>query len=141
MSGKLKGKFTIAEIKKHLLTAISYLLPLIVASGLLIAIGNLTGGTTISSLDDIGSMTVPSAFTTLGGMGMGLIPAFIGGYIAYSVADRPGIAPGFLMGEYPRRSSARASSAASSAALSWATSPSSSSPTSRFRSGPRRSCP
>ncbi len=99
MSGKLKGKFTIAEIKKHLLTAISYLLPLIVASGLLIAIGNLTGGTTISSLDDLGSMTVPSAFTTLGGMGMGLIPAFIGGYIAYSVADRPGIAPGFLMGE------------------------------------------
>lgn len=99
MSGKLKGKFTIAEIKKHLLTAISYLLPLIVASGLLIAIGNLTGGTTISSIDDLGSMTVPSAFTTLGGMGMGLIPAFIGGYIAYSVADRPGIAPGFLMGE------------------------------------------
>ncbi len=43
-------------------------------------------------------MTVPSALTTLGVMGMGLIPAFIGGYIAYSVADRPGIAPGFLMG-------------------------------------------
>ncbi len=95
----MKGKFTIAEIKKHLLTAISYLLPLIVASGLLIAIGNLTGGTNIASIDELSSMSVPSAFTTLGTMGMGLIPAFIGGYIAYSVADRPGIAPGFLMGE------------------------------------------
>lgn len=91
----MKGKFTLAEIKKHVLTAISYLLPLIVASGLLIAIGNLTGGSTMNSLDDL---TVPSALTSLGVMGMGLIPAFISGFIAYSVADRPGLAPGFLMG-------------------------------------------
>lgn len=98
MAGKLKGKFAPSEIKKHVLTAISYLLPLIVASGLLIAIGNLTGGVTVASIDELDTMTVPSALTTLGGMGMGLIPAFIGGYIAYSVADRPGIAPGFLMG-------------------------------------------
>ena len=98
MAGKLKGKFAPSEIKKHVLTAISYLLPLIVASGLLIAIGNLTGGVTIASIDELDSMTVPSALTTLGGMGMGLIPAFIGGYIAYSVADRPGIAPAFLIG-------------------------------------------
>ena len=98
MAGKLKGKFAPSEIKKHVLTAISYLPPLIVAPGLLIAIGNLTGGVTIASIDELDAMTVPSALTTLGGMGMGLIPAFIGGYIAYSVADRPGIAPGFLMG-------------------------------------------
>ena len=32
------------ELKKHALTAISYMLPLVVASGLLIAIGNLMGG-------------------------------------------------------------------------------------------------
>ena len=32
-------------------------------------------------------------------MGMGLLPSFIAGYIAYSIADRPGIAPGFLMGQ------------------------------------------
>lgn len=98
MAGKLKGTFAPSEIKKHVLTAISYLLPLIVASGLLIAIGNLTGGVNIASIDELDAMTVPSALTTLGVMGMGLIPAFIGGYIAYSVADRPGIAPGFLMG-------------------------------------------
>lgn len=91
----MKGKFTVAEIKKHVLTAISYLLPLIVASGLLIAIGNLTGG---SSMESMADLTVPSMLTSIGVMGMGLIPAFIGGYIAYSVADRPGIAPGFLMG-------------------------------------------
>lgn len=91
----MKGKFTLAEIKKHVLTAMSYLLPLIVASGLLIAVGNLSGGQVMESMADL---TVPSMLTSVGVMGMGLIPAFIGGYIAYSVADRPGIAPGFLMG-------------------------------------------
>lgn len=73
MAGKLKGKFAPSEIKKHVLTAISYLLPLIVASGLLIAIGNLTGGVNIASIDELDAMTVPSALTTLGVMGMGLI--------------------------------------------------------------------
>ena len=89
-------KKALSEIKKHLLTAISYMLPLVVASGLLIAIGNLLGGETVTSLN---GMTIPSALTTLGGLGMGLLPSFIGGYISYSIADRPGIAPGFLMGQ------------------------------------------
>lgn len=89
-------KKILSDIKKHVLTSISYLLPLVVAAGLLIAIGNLAGGSTMESLDDL---TVPSALTTIGVWGMGLIPSFIGGYIAYSIADRPGIAPGFLMGQ------------------------------------------
>jgi len=89
-------KKALGEIKKHLLTAISYMLPLVVASGLLIAIGNLMGGEVVT---DLSKMTVPSAFTSLGVLGMGLLPSFIGGYISYSIADRPGIAPGFLMGQ------------------------------------------
>jgi len=84
------------ELKKHALTAISYMLPLVVAAGLLIAIGNLMGGEVVTDLEN---MTIPSALTTLGVFGMGLLPSFIAGYIAYSIADRPGIAPGFLMGQ------------------------------------------
>ena len=80
-----------AELKRHALTAISYMLPLVVASGLLIAIGNLMGGENVTELS---KMTLPSALTTLGVMGMGLLPSFIAGYIAYSIADRPGIAVG-----------------------------------------------
>jgi len=83
-------------IKAPILTAISYLLPLVVASGLLIAIGNLTGGQNVSTLDGI---TIPDALTTIGVFGMGLLPSFIAGYIAYAIADRPGLAPGFLMGQ------------------------------------------
>lgn len=89
-------KKVVSEVKKHLLTAISYMLPLIVASGLLIAVGNLMGGQVVTNLAE---MTIPSAFTSLGVLGMGLLPSFIAGYIAYSIADRPGIAPGFLMGQ------------------------------------------
>lgn len=85
-----------AELKRHALTAISYMLPLVVASGLLIAVGNLMGGENVTDLAD---MTLPSALTSLGVLGMGLLPSFIAGYIAYSIADRPGIAPGFLMGQ------------------------------------------
>lgn len=85
-----------AELKRHALTAISYMLPLVVAAGLLIAIGNLMGGEVVTELD---KMTLPSALTSLGVLGMGLLPSFIAGYISYSIADRPGIAPGFLMGQ------------------------------------------
>ncbi len=89
-------KSFVGELKRHALTAISYMLPLVVASGLLIAIGNLMGGQVISDLD---ALTIPSALTSLGVFGMGLLPSFIAGYISYSIADRPGIAPGFLMGQ------------------------------------------
>lgn len=47
-----------AELKRHALTAISYMLPLVVASGLLIAIGNLMGGENVTELS---KMTLPSA--------------------------------------------------------------------------------
>ena len=62
-----------AELKRHALTAISYMLPLVVASGLLIASGNLMGGENVTELS---KMTLPSALTTLGVMGMGLLPSF-----------------------------------------------------------------
>ena len=90
------AKLKKVSIRQSVLTAIGYLLPLVVAAGLLIAIGNLCGGQNVTKLE---GMTVPDALTTVGVFGMGLIPSFIAGYIAYSIADRPGLAPGFLMGQ------------------------------------------
>ncbi|WP_195459666.1 PTS fructose transporter subunit IIC [Pediococcus acidilactici] len=84
------------QLKKHAMTAISYMLPLVVASGLLIAIGNLTGGHELTNFN--GSYGIPSALTTLGVWGMGLLAPVISAAIAYSIADRPGIAPGLLSG-------------------------------------------
>lgn len=84
------------QLKKHAMTAISYMLPLVVTAGLLIAIGNLTNGSVIS--DYKAAYSVSDALVSLGVLGMGLIAPVMSAGIAYSIADRPGIAPGLFMG-------------------------------------------
>ena len=74
------------------------MLPLVVAAGLLIAIGNLAGGNPSVISDYKASYTIWQAAVSLGVFGMQLLPAVMGAAIAYSIADRPGIAPGLLMG-------------------------------------------
>ncbi|MDF7638338.1 PTS fructose transporter subunit IIC [Lactobacillus sp. ESL0791] len=87
------------QLKKHAMTAISYMLPLVVSAGLLIAIGNLSGGSNITNMNQIkNGLSIPDAFTTLGVWGMMLLAPVISAAIAYSIADRPGIAPGLLSG-------------------------------------------
>lgn len=86
------------QLKKHALTGISFMLPLVVASGLLIAIGNLAGRNPAIITDYKASYSIWQAAVSLGVFGMGLLPAVMGAAIAYSIADRPGIAPGLLMG-------------------------------------------
>ena len=86
------------QLKKHALTGISFMLPLVVASGLLIAIGNIFGGNPSTISDYTKGYNIWQAAVTLGVYGMGLLPGVISAAIAYSIADRPGIAPGLLMG-------------------------------------------
>lgn len=87
------------QLKHHAMTAISYMLPLVVSAGLLIAIGNLTGGSSITNMQNLkNGISIPDAFTTLGVWGMMLLAPVISAAIAYSIADRPGIAPGLLSG-------------------------------------------
>lgn len=84
------------NLKKHAMTAISYMLPLVVASGLLIAAGNLMGGNVIA--DYKAAFSISDALVSLGVMGMGLLAPVISAAIAFSIADRPGLAPGLFMG-------------------------------------------
>ena len=82
------------EIKKHLLTGISWMIPLIVAAGICIALGQVLGGTNVA--EKVG--TIPWMLNQIGGWGMGLIVPLICAAIAYSIADRPGFAPGLIVG-------------------------------------------
>ena len=84
------------EIKKHLMTAISFFLPIVVASGFLLAIGNMMGGASIT--DFKAGFTFADTMTTMGGYGLGLLPMIVSTAIAYSIADKPGIAPGLIVG-------------------------------------------
>ncbi|EGP5412961.1 PTS fructose transporter subunit IIC [Enterococcus lactis] len=89
-------KLKIIGFKKHLMTAISFFLPIVVASGFLLAIGNMLDGTTIESFTD--GFSFADTMTTMGGYGLGLLPMIVSCAIAYSMADKPGIAPGLIVG-------------------------------------------
>lgn len=82
--------------KKHLMTAISFFLPIVCASGFLLAIGNIMGGSSIT--DFSAGFSFADTMTTMGGYGLGYLPMIVSVAIAYSIADKPGIAPGLIVG-------------------------------------------
>ncbi|MFT8704384.1 PTS fructose transporter subunit IIC [Bifidobacterium aquikefiricola] len=86
-----------ANFKGHLLTAISYLIPIVCGAGFLIAIGMAFGGKSQDALI-IGKFDFFQALATLGGKALGLLPVIIATGIAFSIAGKPGIAPGFVTG-------------------------------------------
>lgn len=87
---------------KHLMSGVSHMLPFVIGGGIMIAIAFLidtlcgyggTGG------GNFGTCTPLSAlFKYIGDFSMGLIVPVLAGYIAYSIADRPGLAVGFTGG-------------------------------------------
>lgn len=82
---------------KHLMTGVSYMLPFVVAGGLLIAIAFALGG--IYVYDDAHKDTLGQALFLIGAKnGFALMVPILAGFIAYSIADRPGIAPGAIGG-------------------------------------------
>ncbi|WP_246804225.1 PTS fructose transporter subunit IIC [Desulfosarcina cetonica] len=80
---------------KHLMTGVSYMLPVVVAGGLLIALAFAFGG--IYAGDKEGSFGW--ALMQIGGAtAFALFVPVLAGFIAYSIADRPGITPGLVGG-------------------------------------------
>ena len=80
---------------KHLMTGVSYMLPVVIAGGLAIALAFALGG--IHAGDEKG--TLAAALSQIGGgTAFHLFVAVLSGFIAYSIADRPGIAPGLVGG-------------------------------------------
>lgn len=79
---------------KHLMTGVSYMLPIVVAGGLSIALAFAVGG--IYAGDQEG--TLAAALSQIGGTAFSLFVAVLSAFIAYSIADRPGIAPGLIGG-------------------------------------------
>ena len=81
---------------KHLMTGVSFMIPFVVAGGLLIALAFALGGINAGSAENAG--TLAHALSTIGGLGFSLMVPALAGYIAYSIADRPGLAPGMIGG-------------------------------------------
>ena len=108
------------RLRQILLTGVSYMIPFVAAGGLLIALGFLLAGYEIANTpegktDSLGriiatgnSLTnlpdgglaqyLGAVLFTLGGLAFGFLVPALAGYIAFAIADRPGLAPGFTAG-------------------------------------------
>ena len=85
------------DIKRYIMTGISYMVPLVVGAGLCQALGVILGGPDIVTASE-GSSWIWYIYKT-GNLAMGtLIIPVVCAYIAFSIADRPGIAPGLVVG-------------------------------------------
>jgi PTS system fructose-specific IIC component len=82
---------------KHLMSGVSFMIPFVTAGGLLIALAFAFGG--IYATDPSHANTFAGALFEIGAKGaFTLFVPILGGYIAYSIADRPGLAPGMVGG-------------------------------------------
>lgn len=105
------------KIYKHLMNGVSHMLPFVVGGGILIAIAFLIDGFSVDleslpanaeeaallgekySKADFGTITEAAAlFKNIGGVAFGFMLPVLAGYIAMSIADRPGLAVGFVGG-------------------------------------------
>ncbi|MDF7666644.1 PTS fructose transporter subunit IIBC [Orbaceae bacterium ESL0727] len=81
---------------QHLLTGVSYMLPMVVAGGLIIALAFACGG--FETIDGVQKLVGEPHLAQIGGLAFSLMVPLLAGYIAYSIADRPGLAPGLVGG-------------------------------------------
>ena len=86
----------------HLMSGVSHMLPFVVGGGILVALAFLVDTLAGHGADAggmFGSATPLAAFLkSVGGVAMGMMVPVLSGYIAYSIADRPGLAVGFTGG-------------------------------------------
>lgn len=85
-------------IYKHLMSGVSHMLPFVIGGGILIAIAFLLDDFTIDPSNFGMNTPLAAFFKTIGNVAFGLMLPVLAGYIAYSIADRPGLAVGFVGG-------------------------------------------
>lgn len=84
-------------VYKHLMSGVSAMLPLVVAGGLLIAL-SFFWGINSANPDDPSYNEFAAQLMTIGGAAFGFLVPVLAGFIAMSIADRPGLAPGLVAG-------------------------------------------
>ena len=84
------------------MTGVSYMIPFVAAGGILIAIGFMLHDPVDvvkpSLAEALEANNIPALIFRLGATAFGFLVPVLAGYIAYAIADRPGIVPGFVAG-------------------------------------------
>ncbi|WP_018548224.1 PTS fructose transporter subunit IIABC [Streptomyces sp. LaPpAH-108] len=93
------------KLRKWLMSGVSYMVPFVAAGGLLIALGFAIGGWTVNKAPSVMDHFVwtqadswGALLFQIGGMAFNFLVPVLAGYIAYGMADRPGLVPGFVGG-------------------------------------------
>ncbi|MFF8906638.1 PTS fructose transporter subunit IIABC [Streptomyces olivaceoviridis] len=93
------------KLRKWLMSGVSYMVPFVAAGGLLIALGFAIGGYKINKAPSVMDHFVwtqadswGALLFQIGGVAFGFLVPVLAGYIAYGMADRPGLVPGFVGG-------------------------------------------
>lgn len=81
------------DTRKNLMTGVSYMIPFVVAGGILLALSVLFSGN--ASVPSEGML---ADIANIGITGLGLMVPILSGYIAFAMVDRPGLAPGIIGG-------------------------------------------
>ena len=86
-------------VRQWLMTGVSYMLPFVTAGGILIALAFLVGdAVTVVDENVYESFSWGALLFKIGGTAFSMIGPILAGFIAYAMADRPGIAPGIVSG-------------------------------------------
>lgn len=83
-------------IRRHVMTGISYMIPIVVVGGLMMGIGKLLGGWEVGLPENLN--TFAGQINALGSYAMSFVVPVLTAGIAYSISGRPGIAPALIMG-------------------------------------------
>ncbi|MBS6935511.1 MAG: fructose-specific PTS transporter subunit EIIC [Negativibacillus sp.] len=86
------------QLYKHLMNGVSHMLPFVIGGGILIAIAFLLDDYSINPANFGMNTPLAAFFKTVGGVAFDFMLPILAGYIAYSIADRPGLAVGIVGG-------------------------------------------
>ncbi|WP_137288872.1 PTS fructose transporter subunit IIC [Natronorubrum halophilum] len=105
-----RSRAYLLSVKEDLMTGVSFMIPFVTIGGIFLALAFMlaslpetlfgvptpgAGTSTTTVFDDTG--TLPWYLAQIGGLGLTIMIPVLGGYIAYAVADKPGLAPGFIL--------------------------------------------
>ncbi|HGJ5814701.1 TPA: fructose-specific PTS transporter subunit EIIC [Streptococcus pneumoniae] len=87
---------------KHLMSGVSQMLPFVIGGGIMIALAFLIDGALSVPNENLGNLgsyhELASMFMKIGGAAFGLMLPVFAGYVAYSIAEKPGLVAGFVAG-------------------------------------------
>ncbi|MCC5032934.1 fructose-specific PTS transporter subunit EIIC [Streptomyces sp. WAC 00631] len=104
-TGENQGEGFGSQLRRYLMSGVSYMVPFVAAGGLLIALSFALGGYDITEAKPVTEHFVwtevaswAALLLQIGSAAFGFLVPVLAGYIAYGMADRPGLVPGFVGG-------------------------------------------